>query len=684
MKNLFRVLTIKLTIAVLIGSLLQISADAAGVVDRAFGTNGTVTTGVSVGAYAIVALFLPDGKFIVVGGSSYDSGISLVRYNENGSLDSSFGDNGKVIFNVTARIFAAALQSDGKILVVGTSPSLDGSSPYDFFVIRFDAQGTVDAGFGSGGIVRINQGSYDSFNSVAVQPDGKIVAAGNTSDGGNRGAVIRLNPNGSIDTTFAGGLFFYSFPNAAQYNGFHEIKILPNGRILLGASVTRSSAPGVVPSTGYFLLMLDSQGNSAADFGSQGAASGGRLTPYPYYSTTNFEILPNGKIFVADASGIRILNQNGSLYKNLPFEGVKTSLFSDGRVLVSGNLQFSSGNVSQLKLYSGENIIGEAKNVINGTAFAHPNGKIIVASSDFSGNFIVQRLNLITSQGTRIADYNRDDKTDFAVYFQGAANMAARFLDSGGNQYNLFLEGSKIIPELSESRTPEGIIRRDLIVHWKRGIASFPASSNYYETVPSWNYTFSQPWGVEEDIPTGGDFNGDAMTDLTVFRPSNGFWYSLRGENNSSGAAQWGTTGDKPVPADYDYDGKTDYAVYRPSTGVWWIRRSSDGEFFGVQFGAAEDIPLTGDFDGDGRADFVVFRPSTGVWYQLLTTAGFRAMQFGFGTDIPVPGDYDGDGRHDLAVFRHGVWYLLQSTEGFKAVQWGTNGDVPVSVRYDQ
>ena len=81
--------------------LIQTSADAAGVVDRAFGTNGTVTTGVTVGAYAVDALVLPDGKFIVVGGNDFVSSISLVRYNENGTLDSSFfGDNGKVVFNV--------------------------------------------------------------------------------------------------------------------------------------------------------------------------------------------------------------------------------------------------------------------------------------------------------------------------------------------------------------------------------------------------------------------------------------------------------------------------------------------------------------------------------------------------------------------------------------------------------
>ena len=681
MKNLSRVSTLKLTIAFLICAVLQTSADAAGVVDRAFGTNGTVTTAIPINPSNGDVVFLPDGKFIVIGASL--NSIRLIRFNENGSLDTSFGDNGTVVFPFFGvAINAAELQSDGKIVVVG-SASVNGS--VDFFIARFNSNGSIDSTFGSGGVATVNQGSFDFFTSLAIQPDGKIVAAGNTSDGGRRGAVIRFNSNGTIDMTFANeGLFYYSFPTTpiTRYAGFYDIKVLPNGRILTAATFSRSFPNEAF--SGYFLLMLDADGSIYPDFGSQGIASGGRNGNSGSDERINFEILPNGRIFVAFIGGIRVLNQNGSLYKQLPFEGIKTTIFPDGRVLVYGESSFFFSRVGHIKLYSGENFIGKAKNVLNGVAYAQPNGKILIAGLDSTSNrLVLSRLNLITSQGTRIADYNRDDKTDFGVFKPSNGTLSYRFLTSDGEQFNMSLLATEIIPEFSEYTDANGFIRRDSIVHWRRGTLGVSGSA-YEELTRARDVIFNQPWGFADDIPTGGDFNGDALTDLTVFRPSNGVWYSIRGENNQVSAVQWGTNGDKPVPADYDYDGKTDYAVYRPSTGTWWIRRSSDGTSFGVRFGNASDIPLTGDYDGDGRADFVVFRPSDGVWYQLLTTDGFRAIQFGFGTDIPVPGDFDGDGRHDIAVFRQGIWYLLQSTEGFKAVRWGMSGDAPVSVRYDE
>lgn len=676
MRNkLFLKLSILFTLIFSIASVIN----AAGVLDTAFGTQGKVTTQIELFEFEDLSdvITQPDGKFIVVGkrfdASSFSFFKFIARFNTNGSPDTSFGINGKTDISISPlAILDAKIQSDGKIVIVGSSAG-------DFFVARFTSQGLFDESFGSGGVVTFNQGSFDIFRSVAIQSDGKIVAAGNTSDGGNRGAVIRFNPNGSIDTTFAQqGSFYFTFTTTSTVTsaGYFDVKVLPNGKILTAATYYRTSDRF----RGYFLTMLNSAGEIDLSFGSQGFAGNGRnqfCSSCSQEQAASFEVLPDGKIFVASFGGITVYDYNGNIYRQLPFEGSKTTLLPDGKVLVLGGSPF----IGFVKLYSSESFIGQAQFPFRQVlTVSQPNGKILLAGFE-SGFLTFWKFNLITSQGTRITDYNGDGKTDLGVY--RTSSSVVYFLNGNGPSFNLPLQTTKIIPEFSGYRLPNEFLSGRLIIHWTRAANGLPSQYNEVDGDDRQIF-FSQPWGLPEDIPTGGDFNGDAITDLTVFRPSTGVWYSIRGNNGANQALQWGTNGDKPVPADYDYDGITDYAVYRPSTGTWWIRRSSDGTSFAVQFGEASDIPLTGDFDGDGHADFVVFRPSNGVWYQFLTTAGFRAIQFGFGTDVPVPGDYDGDGRHDIAVFRQGVWYLQQSTEGFKGIQWGTNGDVPVSVRYDQ
>lgn len=180
------------------------------------------------------------------------------------------------------------------------------------------------------------------------------------------------------------------------------------------------------------------------------------------------------------------------------------------------------------------------------------------------------------------------------------------------------------------------------------------------------------------------NFDGDTKSEISVFRPSNGTWYSLNSTNGNFVATAFGTAGDEIVPGDYDGDGKTDNAVYRSSEGNWYFQNSSNG-FSAVHFGANGDIPAAADYDGDGKTDIGVYRPSTGVWYLLQSTAGFAAVSFGISEDRPVPGDFDADGKADIAVYRPstGTWYLLQSTDGFAAAQFGTFEDKPVQADYD-
>jgi M6 family metalloprotease-like protein len=191
---------------------------------------------------------------------------------------------------------------------------------------------------------------------------------------------------------------------------------------------------------------------------------------------------------------------------------------------------------------------------------------------------------------------------------------------------------------------------------------------------------------------TFGDFDGDSRSDITVYRPGTGDWYSL--PSNAPGTftnSRWGgTAGDVVVAGDYDGDGKMDRAIWRPGTGVWYVLSSSaPGTYTAATWGQGTDLLVPADYDGDGKQDIAVWRPGTGTWYILPSgTAGsYTSIQWGVNTDVPVPGDYDGDGKTDNAVWRPatGMWYVLKSSSAgsYTSVTWGTASDIPIPGDYD-
>ena len=145
-----------------------------------------------------------DGKILVAGtsytGSKYN--FALARYNTNGALDTTFDGDGKLTTSIstgTDRAYSVAVQADGKILVAG-------ESNFDFGLVRYNTNGSLDTTFDGDGKLTTPIGSgYDFGRSVAVQADGKILVAGYGSNGSNNDfALVRYNRNGSLDTTFDG------------------------------------------------------------------------------------------------------------------------------------------------------------------------------------------------------------------------------------------------------------------------------------------------------------------------------------------------------------------------------------------------------------------------------------------------------------------------------------------------
>lgn len=182
--------------------------DLNGVLDPTFGTLGTVTTPIGTGNdVGQCVVQQSDGKLVVVGFTSNgsDNDFAIVRYNTDGSLDPTFGTGGIVTTTVFPGSFdqahSVAIQSDGKLVVVGYTQS---GLNTDFAIIRYDQNGGLDFTFQTSGIVTTDFATgTDEARTVVIQPDGKIVVGGWSSNGTDLDfAVARFTPFGTLDNTF--------------------------------------------------------------------------------------------------------------------------------------------------------------------------------------------------------------------------------------------------------------------------------------------------------------------------------------------------------------------------------------------------------------------------------------------------------------------------------------------------
>lgn len=216
-------------------ALLRYSPE--GLPDTGFNGSGKVIIPLLNG-YSRTVLIQPDQKIVTVESfeDSLESKFALLRFLPNGDPDSTFDNDGMVIKSFGAKYLGAAalaLQEDGKIVVAGYT-GFYGDSIYKFYVARYLPNGSPDNGFDGDGYAMTKVGeSYTSLNSVLIQPDGKIVIGGQASFSGQFDyAVVRYNPNGTLDQSFdQDGISTVSFSQGDDR--IMSMAIQPDGKLML-------------------------------------------------------------------------------------------------------------------------------------------------------------------------------------------------------------------------------------------------------------------------------------------------------------------------------------------------------------------------------------------------------------------------------------------------------------------
>jgi uncharacterized delta-60 repeat protein len=744
----------------LLPSVLTVSAQQT---DQNFGTNGLVLTNFPpvtgdpferATEHAVKSFSLSGGNILTL--AQVDNrtakgppsiGVRLLMYLNNGSLFATVGGEGNFVLN------DAVQQPDGKIIAVGYTYGIYNASQLgalNWKIVRFNQNGAQDTTFNATGVVtRGFADNDDVINSVALQTDGKIVVSGTSANSANGTVTIvgRFNANGSVDTSFGpyGDGFFDIYDGGSKSR---KALITANGKILLGGSM-----PDETGNRNLVVAQYNPNGSPDAGFGNQGAKIldfGGAeffsdmalqsdqrivllaVSEYGVPGSTNYveqEINVVRLNFdgsfdpMFGAFGRMVINTSPAKYNGSADNYAPNGSETPGKILVqqNGNILFSAVSLQLLptrryvitiyRLNSTGRItarnfsrrtptnqgVGDTRFIQIRDMIVEQNGKILI-SGGVNFQFIADSQIALARYTALSAvndtnpffDYNFDGKAEFAVYRPNASGLGLwLFLRSPaggvGSTYSFDSREYGAAGDLLAPGDYDGDGVQDLAV-FRPATGEWITGKVYLDNCAPMGCAETIQFGASGDIPAPGDFDGDGRTDRAVFRPSDGNWYILFSTGGYN-AFHFGQNGDKPVTGDFDGDGKSDAAVIRRENGkiFWYISQSSNGQFLAFQFGNSEDKTAIADYNGDAKTEVAVWRPSNGTWYILANYTDFSFVQFGSNGDIPIPSDFDGDKKDDIAVYTPatGAHTFIRSSDGIVGgTEFGLPTDIPIASAY--
>lgn len=407
-------------------SFFQIVASQNVSLDTSFGVDGKVVNSSITSDQAIQ--LQSDGKIVCcyVSSFSLSGNVHLTRFNIDGSIDNTFGNNGYVDSNLIFEgntINMMKIQSDDKIIITGfTSSNGTGNASYfNFQTLRLNSNGIIDSSFGVNGFATLNLQPYDESQVVEIQYDGKILIGGfsslvNSTNSSKDYAVVRYLSNGTLDTSFAtNGIFIYNFgshsiPFQGTYSSDYvkSIKVNSLGEIIVAGntsvneSLSNSTNFGFIclNQNGVLNMNFGTNGQKVIDFGDRDYLTNMKLTEFDEIIAVGQHSFYDNTVNNSELAIVKLLN-NGNF---------DVSFGSNGIVLTNRDATNNLDVLGDFEIQANGKLIGCGTSTgiaINDKDFLliqfNANGTI---DSTFNGN------------GYVLTDFNSTDDYGFSILMQ--------------------------------------------------------------------------------------------------------------------------------------------------------------------------------------------------------------------------------------------------------------------------